>query len=732
MIIKNKVLDQDFEPRGGLNTLADPFALKANESPKSIDVLHGEDNTLGKRYGREKLNATVTGVSDYCNGLFDYGVSPGVRKLVASFGTTFYKMDDLDGTFDSVESGRTDCPHYFERSGTKLILCNRNRDTIKYWDGSATSLTTLNADAPLAMLPKTFKGYFFLANTVANPRRIYYEDESTVTTGDYGEYFTLPSSSDDEVVALVEYNGRLYTSLRTEWYRISYIGGSAVFDYKKVSSVIGGVPNTIKVVSLPSVGEVIIYLGWNKRLYVFDGTSSYPISMKYEKDNGQSTVYLDAINQGGIEYSHATVDSNNDMYRLYVAIGENSTISHSFNISLSSMSCSVYQNQTFLASCMAEDSNKKRWHICGDYNGSTYRLDRRYIDEAPLNNVELGTDGSLATVEAYLRSAGPIIADCVHDGGDNVTLAEDATYNFTTEGVAVGDYIINKTDTYRHIITAINNGGGTNAQLDYVNTDNDTDDDDVFDVYKAAFIADDDSIYIGSAVKFDCINITLVQSASAAITPLVYYSSDAAGAYTALTVTDDTVGFAKTGNITYTLPSGWTKTNVDDGANAFADTETYYYIRIRRTANALTTTPKLSKITIGNRVNDDYVSPKHHAGTISELKKGTVGTLFFKPVAKYVSKFYDRKDFEQDWTSKDDIPMYNVGDDALGGNLILNSNKLGSRKDGIEWPIAISIVSNSYQYRINSNKAANIPWVLYKVEIAGKVLGIASSTNRIR
>lgn len=732
MIIKNKVVDQDFEPQGGLNTLADPFALKTNESPKSVDVLYSEDNTLGKRYGYEKLNFTVTSAAYHCNGLFDYGVSPGVRKLVASFGTVFYKMDDLDGTFDSLATSRTDCPHYFERSGTKLIICNRNRDVIKYWDGSAASLTTLNADAPAAMLPKSFKGYLFLANTTDNPRRIYYEDDSTVTTGDYGEYFSLPSSNDDEVVALVEYNGRLYASLRTEWYRISYIGGSAVFDYKKVSSVIGGVPNTIKVVSLPSIGEVIIYLGWNKRIYIFDGTSSYPISMKYEKNNGQSTVYLDAINQGGLEYSHATVDSNNDLYRLYVAIGQNSTISHSFNLSLSSMSCSVYQNQRFLASCMAEDSNKKRWHVCGDYTGTAYKLDRTYIDEVPLNNIEIGTDGSLVSAEEYWRLAGPIIADCIHDGGDNVTVAEDATYNFTTEGVVVGDYIVNKTDTYRHIVTAINNGGGTNAQLDYVNTDDDTDDDDVFDVYKAAFLADNDSIYIGSAVKFDCINITLVQAASATIVPTIYYSSDAAGGYTALTVTDETVGFTKTGNIKYTMPTGWTKTKVDDGANAFADTTTYYYIRIQRTANALTTTPKISKVAIGNRVDDNYVSPKHHAGTISELKKGTTATLFFKPVGKYVTKFYDRKDFEQDWVNKADIPMYSVGDDFLGGNFILNANELGSRRDGIEYPVAIAVVTNSYQYKIQSDKATNLPWVLYKVEIAGKVLGIASSTNRIR
>jgi hypothetical protein len=703
--------------------------VKENESPDCIDTVFNDDGSKSKRLGVELLNKAPTGAYT-CNGLFDYGVSPGVRKLVGAWATTIQKMDDLDGTWDSLETGRTDCPHYFERSGTKLIICNEQRDTIKYWDGSATSLTALNTNAPLARIPKPFQGYLFLANTAVNPRRIWFEDESTITTGDYAEYFTLPSSSDDEVLAMVEYNGRLYTSLRGEWYRISYVGGSAVFDYKKVSSVIGGVPKTIQVVSLPNIGEVILYFGWNKKIYVFDGTSSYAISEKYENDNGECPVYLDSVNQGGLANAHAVVDIERGMYRLYVPIGGDSEITHRFDISLNSLSCSPAKTQPYSASCIAEDSNKKRWHILGGYDGCAYKADRLAYDEIPMNNVEIGADGSLVSVETYIRDANGICRDKVHDGGNNVTYAEDSSENFVTLGVAVGDYIINKTDTYRHVITAINNGGGVNAQLDYANTEDDTDNNDVFDVYKAAFIADDDSIYIGSARRFDTVVVELIQNASATITPLFYYSADTAGTYTALTVTDGTSGFIKSGVIKFSIPSGWTKTNRDDGNNAFADTTTYYYIRIRRTANSLTTTPKLSRISVGLAIDDYYSSPKMYGKVVSALKKGLRMYMYFTPAGNYGLQYKDRKDFESDYVLRDTIPMYNTGDNFLGLNLVLNSNELGSRQKGLERSIDIPVCNNSYQYRLTSNKAVNIPWKLHTTEFVERQTGIGVSKKK--
>lgn len=347
-------------------TVAITGALQTLNNGVQIKFRATTGHTLNDRWD---FNFILT--NNKCNGLFDFGVNPGDRKLVGAFGTTIQKQDDLDGLWDSLDTARQDNTHYFERSGTTLIICDDARNTVRTWDGSAATLSDLNADAPKCKIPRVFQGFLLLMNEKDNPRRIYFEDESTITTGDWADFFTLPAPDDDEAFMGIEYNGRFYVTLRTAWYRVSFVGGSAVFSFKKVSSVVGGVPRTIKVVSLPDIGEVIMYLGWNRRIYVFDGTSSTPISFNYENDNGQTDIFLKNINQGGLINSHAVVDEDKNIYRVYVPIGGEGQSSHSLNINLRTLSMSPFKNQRFTASVIAEDSLKRRWHICGGYDYST-------------------------------------------------------------------------------------------------------------------------------------------------------------------------------------------------------------------------------------------------------------------------------------------------------------------------------------------------------------------------
>jgi hypothetical protein len=294
---------------GGLNTLSDLLAHKANESPRAKNVNFLEDDTLEKRLGCERLNNTVTTATDFGNGLFDFGVSPGVRKLIGAFGTGIYKMDDLDGTWDSIQTARVDCVNYFERIAGYLVNSNESRDILKYWDGVTGTMTTLNVAAPRAKYCVEFNGYFLAMNISNSARRIYYEDTSTIFTGTWGNFLTLPASSSDEITWGAELRGRFYVSLRNLWYRLSFVGGETIFDYKLTSSTVGAVPRTAKVVSIPNVGEVIMYLGWDKKIRIFDGTNSEPISLKYEQINNGADVCLEMINQTGMKNSHAIIDT---------------------------------------------------------------------------------------------------------------------------------------------------------------------------------------------------------------------------------------------------------------------------------------------------------------------------------------------------------------------------------------------------------------------------------------
>jgi len=657
-----KLMSQDsFGGNGGLNTLADPLAHKQNESPKCANVIFGEDDSLNKRKGCKKLNTVVTGAAYYGNGLFDYGVAPGVRKLIGSFGTIIYKMDDLDGTFDSLLTGRADTINYPTRVNGYYINTNEAREAPYYYDG-VSAMAVLSANATGAKFAGEFQGYMFLANMRDNALRFYYEDINTMFTGDWNSYITLPAEADDEITTGLRLRGNWYYSLRSLWYRISFVGGEEIFSYKDISSSPGAISRTAKVVSIPEVGDVIIYLGWDKKVRVFDGVNNYSVSLKYEKPNKQSNIYLENINQNGLKFSHAIVDKEQSIYRLFISIGGNVTATHRLDINYKTFSCSPHDNQTYLSAAIAEDADGKKYNIVVDYNGSAYILNTGNIDEVPLNNVEIGADGSLSSKES----------DMITAGGTMVTV----------------------------------------------------------------FAADNDSIYIGSKVKFNTIALDLRTVASTDVGLSVFYSSDAAGAYTALTVVDGSSGFTKSGIITFTIPSGtdWYLTAKDDGANAFNDTETYYYIKLQRTTNTVATSPTVSKLNIGLSIADNYHSPKFSGKAFSNVKKEQKMSLFFDPIANYNLSFYDRINFNQGWSDISNrpisIPMYNTGDDFAGVDFVIGIStttgvsKLGSTKDMVKISIDTPVTCNCYQYRLTSNSSTKQCWRLSKMDLSETSLGV--------
>lgn len=735
------ILSQD-DFNGGLNTISDPFSLQASESPRVQNVNFNDDASLECRLGRNKLNNTVTGHSDYCNGLFDFGVGVGTRKLIGHYGTTVYKMDDLDGTWDSLLTSRNDCLNYFDRINGYLVNSTESREVLKYWNGTDATMADLNTDAPLAKYIGEFNGYMFAMNIKDNARRVYYELTGSMFTGDWEDYFTLPSSSDDEITWAVELRSRYYISLKNMWYRISFVSGEAVFDYKPVlSATIGAVPRTAKIVTIPNGGEVIMYLGWDKKIWIFNGTDAQSISLRYEKNNNESTIFLDNINQTQLRYAHAKVDTASSTYHLFIPNGATGMMNVRLDINYKTMACSPHTSQEFLSAVIAEDTSGKKYLIGGDYNGTAYILNRGTIDEVALNNVEIGTDGSLTSIEGAVVAGGGVVSNKVHDAGDNkTTYAEDSGENFDTLGVAVGDLVRNKEDQCQGIVTSIDNGGGTNARLTCSGgfsggTGNDFDDDDLFNVYKAVFLSDNDSMYIGSKVKFDTIVIDLQQFASGTIIPTISYSSDAAGAYTALTVSSDnlsdgTTGFTKSGVIIFTPPSGWTATAKDDGANNFNDTTTYYYIKIQRTANTLTTTPKLNKVNIGLRIDDVYVSPKFTGKKLSDIKKPSTFDFYFEPIGNYNVRFYDRVDYQRSWSEGSKRPVSIVQNnvtDAYLGTFVLGTSTLGSAKTLVKYSVNAQGINNCYQYYITSNKSYGKRWKLFKVDFSGSPLGTGDS-----
>jgi len=105
------------------------------------------------------------------------------------------------------------------------------------------------------------------------------------------------------------------------------------------------------------------------------------------------------------------------------------------------------------------------------------------------------------------------------------------------------------------------------------------------------FVADDDSIFIGVAAKYDEISVLLSINSSISITPTFGYST-ADDTFTAFTPNDNTGGFVRSGIIRFSKDlAGWAAVQVNGQGN-------YYWIKILRTKNNLVTPPTVDKIQV--------------------------------------------------------------------------------------------------------------------------------------
>lgn len=426
--------------RIGLNTKDDFDTLTSDESPDCVDVIFSKDNFLERRNGRTKLNSSATAASDIGNGFADFGVSPGVRKLVAKFGSTVYKMDDLDGTFDSLSTAQGDCNMHAAQSKTNLIICRDDWGKVQYWDGITASAADLNASAPKARYPINWEGYLFLAYPDGNPRRFYYEDDTTTTTGTWADYWDIRTTTGgDEFTGWALLRNRLYAFFIHSIHRIGYLGGDPLFEVNELVTTTGAVPRTIKNIQLPNGQEVIIFLNWQKKICIFDGTYVQTISDRISSSNGESSFYLDNINTGGLKNCHACVDLNRQWYILTAPIGGATNNTHSLVLDYSIMAMFPFKNQTLNASLQAEDAGGKRYLIGGGYTGYAYKLLEGLTDD--IGAITAFADGGSGTVTVTLANHGL-------NTGDKVVISGTTNYNGTFTLNSVTQNTFNITDTW--------------------------------------------------------------------------------------------------------------------------------------------------------------------------------------------------------------------------------------------------------------------------------------------
>lgn len=341
-------------------------------------------------YNSGAANRFSEAFDNYTWGAFDFGAS-NIRWLVVAAGTGLYASSNLGVNFTVFGTSQTATWNNFERSKNVLVVTTDAYDTPLIWDGSGgTYASILNNSAPTCKYAINHQGFLILLNSNTQKRLFAYEDVNTQLTGDWGDSFELPSSQDDEITGAVILRRNLYVSTRFKIYRLSYVGGNPDWSYTEIKNW-GYVPRTIQKISLKDIGEVVVGQDWNRRIRLFDGADDRIISDPVELDNGLCDFAIEKISYAGsgLFNSHAVADNINQIYRLNVVLGGDSTnTTHILNLDGRNLAFYPYQNQPWQTMVIAESDNRQ-FLLAGNRSSQVYLLNTSNLDQGttPIDDV---------------------------------------------------------------------------------------------------------------------------------------------------------------------------------------------------------------------------------------------------------------------------------------------------------------------------------------------------------
>lgn len=379
---------------GGCNYSNDITALTKDQSPDSMNV-EFFNGRIRKRKGSSIINYRVYNYSEdveynapisYNYGrldvipvgysLVDFSNTSGYHQQIAHFNNYVSAYDRLQDTKIDL---RTNAPYtrsYNAKIRSWLIQTYNDYSSPYYWDGAAATMSVLT-NAPAFKRSIEFQGYLMGMNTSAYKMRIYYQSTrdmlGAITA--YTDYFTLtPGPNDDELSDPFLLNGRLYVGTKYSIFRVSFVGGVTVFEFKQIISDVGIVPNTAQAVITKEFGQVILFLGTDKRVYLFDGANIKAISDLFFYHNNGTPISMDLIDDNYKENSFAVYDHTRRIYRLFVTKKAQATNYYCMNIDVDTFAYYPFDNMGFSSGCMCYDALLRPFLVCTDYEGQMRRL----------------------------------------------------------------------------------------------------------------------------------------------------------------------------------------------------------------------------------------------------------------------------------------------------------------------------------------------------------------------
>lgn len=377
---------------GGLNSTASALGLQTSESTDLQNIDFDVFGSIKKRKGYTQLNTSAANSGATCTGLFNAGFKSGT-KLFGAFEDGIFKMDDLDGTWDSITL-----------SGTSITTGDNNLLSMTFFDDRL--LATNNVDAPIqwlggsgavkAVVPTgltkakwtiDWNNYAFYFNVTvsgtAYPSRGYWSAIKDTTTWPATNFIDVELDNGEEITGVKPLGDRLVVFKENSIYYWLFTGDSDIpFVVIRSASDVG----CISGYSIQEVNNGLVFLAYDG-LYFFDGNDSIKLSDRvnatldtfaknrfqyavsaYQRETGH--YWLSFSTSGGTSHNRCLIwDSRNNAFSLY-----NGHNSNYFTVLLDSGTEKIY---------------------FGDYAGFVYQAD---------NGTSDNPSGTATAIDAYWKS----------------------------------------------------------------------------------------------------------------------------------------------------------------------------------------------------------------------------------------------------------------------------------------------------------------------------------------
>lgn len=368
---------------GGLNSTAGNLQLEDNESSKLQNIDFDKFGSILKRNGYTALNTSAIASSPASDGLFwhEWNASgTQTRKLMNVAGGKFWKMDDLDGTWDDITGALTITSgnHCDFESFLNECYVTNGYDVPFKWTGTGNgSAMTVPSSLTKAKYVKQFNNYLFLANvyvgTTYYPSRFYWSNLKDTGTWLSTSWIEIAKDDGQEITGIKVLSDRLVVFKGRSIYNVFFTGDADIpFTVSKSNSPVG----CVAPFSIQEVDNGLVFLAPDG-IYYYDGNNSYKISVRIQ-------TTLDSFNQTKMNTVVSSVYRKKNL--VYFAFCSSSATTHDrvivWNYFLNSFS--VYSGMAIAGMAQVFPDGMEERPYFADYSGFAYRMDTGENDY-PLN-----------------------------------------------------------------------------------------------------------------------------------------------------------------------------------------------------------------------------------------------------------------------------------------------------------------------------------------------------------